>query len=58
MTNILEAGVAILVAAGAAIATVLAKLAIQEIRHPQREIQLPLPEAKPKDKDRELEHVG
>ena len=58
--NIWVAGGAILVAASFAVAAVLAKMAVKEIRDPQREIQLPLPHApeKQKDHDQELTHVG
>ena len=58
--NILVAGAAILAAAGLAIAGVLAKMAVKEIRHPQhpqREAQLPLPGAQTKDHDHELQNV-
>ena len=41
--NILAAGGAILLAGGITIVGVLVKMAVKEIRHPQREVQLPLP---------------
>jgi hypothetical protein len=57
--NILIAGISILVAAGAIIVAVLTKMAVKEIRDPQREVQPSLPAEKPKakDKDHELQHV-
>jgi hypothetical protein len=55
--SIYIAAAAILLAAGTAIAAVLAKMAVKEIRHPQKEVQLPLPEAKEKDKEKELQHA-
>jgi hypothetical protein len=58
--NIWVAGGAILIAGSLAIVAVLAKMAVKEIRHPQREIQLSLPHEpeKSKDHDQELTHVG
>lgn len=57
--NIWVAGGSILLAAVAAIIAVLAKMAVKEIRHPQREVQLSFPAAPKTDKDRErdLQHV-
>jgi hypothetical protein len=58
--NIFVAGAAILAAAGAVIAGVLVKMAVKEIRYPQRpprEAQLPLPGAQTKDRDHELQNV-
>ena len=56
--NILAAGGAILLAGGITIVGVLVKMAVKEIRHPQREVQLPLPGAQVKDRHEELQHVG
>jgi|HubBroStandDraft_2_1064218.scaffolds.fasta_scaffold74461_3 hypothetical protein len=57
--NIWVAGGAILIAGSLAIVAVLAKMAVKEIRHPQREIQLPLPDSTEthKQQDHELTHV-
>jgi hypothetical protein len=55
--SIYVAGAAILLAAIGAIVAVLAKMAFKEIRHPQYEVQLPLPQLKETKKDEELQHV-
>jgi hypothetical protein len=60
MVNIFVAGAVILAAGVAVVAGVLVKMAVKEIRHPQRaprEVQLPLPGAETKNRDHELQNV-